>query len=68
MVTFSFCLKVEADGGGGHKIKGKKHPFLEQWSSPKLLPVSGAREGQRAQELCEKESVSSLSKRVPRGG
>lgn len=68
MVTFSVCLQAEANGGkGGCKIKGKKHPFLEQWSLPRLLPVSEAREGQRAQELYEKESVSSLSKKVPRG-
>lgn len=58
---------MAGEGEEGCKIKGKKHPFLEQWSLPRLLPISEAREGQRAQELYEKESVSSLSKRVPRG-
>lgn len=63
MVSFSFYLTVEADGGG--RVQEKRH--LKQWSSSRLLPVSKAREGQRAQELYEKESESSLSKRVPRG-
>lgn len=53
-------------GEGGCKIKGKKPPFVEQWSLPRLLPVSEAKGGQRAQELYEKESMSSLSKRSQR--